>query len=329
MTYSTPTIPGRLRSRLASPTGTLLLGLAAVVLLLLLPGGWTVAIKGLAHEVLRPGQLAALALREHAERVTTAVKSHFQSAAELAELEEELGRLREENRRLDGALTAASAASEPPDDASEPLLGVRVIPARVLGHQARVFLAQVGLLDVGSTSGVRPESFVVEMPPLVDRGEDCGVESGQWVASGGCVWGKVVEVGRRTSTVRPITEPGYRDLVTLTGPDGKGRGPQGILEGTGEPLARVRLVAVTEPVAVGDLVWTASGKGLLPKPLLCGRVVRVELASGATHWGIWIEPTVNSADVEHAVVLQAEVVESGKPKAESGAGKHKQTEPRS
>ena len=198
----------------------------------------------------------------------------------------------------------------------------------MLGHQARVFLSKVGLLDVGSTSGVRPESFVVEMPPLVDRGEDCGVESGQWVASGGCVWGKVSRGGSATSTVRPITKPGYRDLVTLTGPDGKGRGPQGILEGTGEPLARVRLVAVTEPVAVGDLVWTASGKGLLPKPLLCGRVARVERPAGAAHWDIWIEPTVNAAEVQGTVILQAEVVESGKRKAESGAGKREQTKPR-
>jgi cell shape-determining protein MreC len=316
------------RSRLASPAGTLLAGLAAAVVLLLLPTGWTAAIKSVTAEVLRPGQLAALALREHADRAATAVASHFQSAGELADLQEELARLGEENRRLANALTAASAPSAPPDNAADRLLGVRAIPARVLGHQARVFLAQAGLLDVGSTSGVRPESFVVEMPPLVDRGADHNVEPGQWVASAGCVWGKILEVGRRTSTVRPITEPGYRDLVALTGPDGKGRGPQGILEGTGEPLARVRLVEVTEPVAAGDLVWTASGKGLLPKPLLCGRVTRVERAAGAAHWDIWMQPTVNAAEVERAVVLQAEVVESGNRKAEGGAGGHKQTEPR-
>jgi hypothetical protein len=99
-----------------------------------------------------------------------------------------------------------------------------------------------------------------------------------------------------------VTEPGYRDLVRL----GES-GPQGVLEGTGEPLARVRLVEVTEPVAMGDGVYSTAGKGFLPEPLLYGRVVRVERPVGAAHWEIWMEPAADPHQTEEVAVLRVEL----------------------
>ena len=149
---------------------------------------------------------------------------------------------------------------------------------------------------------------------LLDQGANCRLESEELVLAQGRVWGKIVEVGPQTSTVSTPCEPGFRDLVRLghvaqasclcgLPRAGSPCYVQGLLEGTGEPLARVRRVDVTEPVAVGDAVYTASDEGLLPQPLLYGFVVRVQRPVGATHWEIWMKPALDS-EPESVVVLR-------------------------
>ncbi|MHC4178136.1 MAG: rod shape-determining protein MreC [Planctomycetota bacterium] len=295
-----------LRTRLRPPAVSLAIGVLVSAVLALLPGRWTGSIRGAAATLLRPGQIAASGLRRHGTRATTRIKVHFQTAARLAEAEDELQGLRRDNRRL--AAELAAAQSRPPGPAGNPgddegrLLRTRCVPARVLGRQARAFLGRHHLLDVGTRAGIEPDALVVDCPRLIDRGRDAEIEPGQLLVAGRRVWGKVVEVGRNTSVVRGVTEPGYRDLVQLGDPPG----PQAMLEGTGEPLPRVRLVEVTEPVSIGDAVYTATGKGVLPVPLLCGRIVRLERPVGAAYWDIWMQPAV-AEEPERVAVLRTEL----------------------
>jgi cell shape-determining protein MreC len=319
--------------RLLTPAHALGLALAAAVLLALLPARWTDPLRSGAMTALRPAQQGAAALRQFSAQTSGRVRSHFQSADRLAEVEVELDRLREENYRLAAELTATQGrprvkgdspifvdtrtatvprpASADDDDPAGRLLLAQCIHARVLGRQARAFLARRQLIDVGAASGVEPGDLVVDLPALIDRGSDADLRPGQLVLSGRRVWGKIVHLGPNTSSVRGVTEPGYRDLVFLADPDhaepaSASRPIQGLLEGTGEPLARVRMVDVTAPVSVGDLVYTAAGKGLLPSPLLCGRIVRLEQPAGAAHWEIWMEPAV-SAEPDRVAVLRTEL----------------------
>jgi cell shape-determining protein MreC len=301
-------IPDRatLQTRLTTPSRLLAMGLLVSALLALLPGRWTAPTRGATAALLRPGQTAALGLRRRAARATTWVRCHFQAAGRLAEAEAELQRLAEENRRLAAELAVAQTRlSDPMDDAQnneDRLLSARCVPARVLGRQARAFLGRHHLLDVGSRDGIEPDALVVDAPGLIDRGRDAEIQPGQLVLAGRRIWGKIIELGSQTSVVRGVTEPGYRDLVQL----GSARGPQGILEGTGEPLARIRLVEVTQPVSVGDPVYAAAGKGVLTVPLLYGRIVRLERPVGAAHWDIWMQPAV-ADEPERVAVLRTEL----------------------
>jgi cell shape-determining protein MreC len=291
--------------RLTSPPAALAAGLALAVALMLAPDAWSTAMKGRATALLRPGQLAVSTVRRYGAGVVALAKSHFGTAAQLAESERRRERLAEENGLLAAELTVArSGPSDPtqsaPDDSFPPLLTSRCVEARVLGELARAFLGRRHLLDIGSQSGVQPGAPVVHAPPeIIDQGLGAGLEAGHLVLSRRRIWGKVVEVGRSTSVVRTVTEPDYRDLVQL-GPTG----PQGILEGTGGPLARVRLVEVTEPVAVGDPVYSAAGAGLLTEPLFYGQVVRLERPVGAAHWEIWIELAPDPKTTDHVAVLR-------------------------
>jgi cell shape-determining protein MreC len=284
------------------------MGLVLAVGLMLVPHRWSAAAKGHMLGLLRPGQVAVASLREHGSRLLARAAAHFDTAARLAEAELQRQRLAEENRRLTAelALTAGRQPRPPqPDDelCSDRLLNARCVEARVLGQLAQTFLGRHQLVDVGSQAGIQPDAPVVQGPPqLIDQGDDAGLQAGQLLLSRCRVCGKVVQVGRHTSLVQTLTEPGYRDLVRL------GRsGPEGILEGTGHPLPRIRLVEVTEPVTVGDPVYATAGKGVLPEPLLYGRVVRVERPAGAAHWDIWMEPAVDPARTDQLAVLRVEL----------------------
>jgi len=304
-------------SRLASPAAVLVVGLVVALMLILTPPCRVAPVKEAAAILLEPGQLGVRSLRKLSSRLTEWAKTHLHTAAKLTDAQHELRRLREENRRLADELTGlrkwrSHGEEDSIDKPADRLLKARCVSARVLGQQARTFLVRQHLLDVGSEAGVQAEAPVVDMRPLlIDCGSDASVQSGQLVLHQGRVWGKVVEVGSYTSAVRTLTEPGYRDLVRLASPnadpDASGKGPCGILEGTGESLARIRLIEVTEPVVVGDLVYNVAGKGVLPRPLLCGRVVRVERPVGAAHWGIWMEPVVDAGQPDRVAVLRVEL----------------------
>lgn len=295
-----------LTQRLFSPTAMLASALAAAVALAIAPARWTDPLRAATARALGPGQTVAIGAGRYADQVATRVKSHFQTASRLAELEDEVVALRQENQRLTAQRTAApngdARFSGQSDEDADRLLNVRCEPARVLGRQARAFLIRQHLLDIGTESGIQPDALVVDHPPLVDEGDDARLRVGQLVLSGRGVWGKIVQLGPHTSVIRTMTEPGYRDLVQI----GSAPNCRGILEGMGQRLARVRLVEVTQPVSMGDPVYAAAEKGILSAPLLYGTVARLERPVGAAHWDLWVEPAL-TGDPDRVVVLRIEL----------------------
>jgi cell shape-determining protein MreC len=318
----------RLMPRLFSPSGALIAAVAMAVVLAILPARWTDRPRQAAMAALRPGQVAATATRQYATQTIERVRCHFDSASRLADAEEESRRLRIENERLLVELAAArgQTASAGDDDPAGRLLASSRVPARVLGRQARAFLARRNLLDAGAAAGVDPGDLVVDCPTLIDRGSDAGLQPGQLVLAGRRIWGKIALLGPNTCTVRAITEHGYRDLVRLraadASPDAAAPPIEGMLEGTGERLARIRLVEVTAPVSLGDLVYAASMKGLTSAPLLYGRVTRLERPAGAAHWDIWMEPAV-AGEPDRVAVLRTEVNPLRVAKANEGVAGEK------
>ena len=292
------------RGRFGRPAARLAIALGLALVLLVLPECWTAPLKSGFRTVMVPGQKVAGAVRRRAERLTRLVQNQKDAAARLADTQEELQRLREENRRLTDELAAARSRSvgTGQGDIGDALLRPHCVDAHVLGQQALQFLERHDLLDIGANSGIEPGAIVI------DRGAEGRLQPGRLALAGSRIWGRVVEVGSQTSAVRTVTSAGYRDLVRIASEgEEPASGVEGILEGTGVSLARIRSVEITAPVAVGDLVWSASGKGLLPRALLYGRVVRVEQAPEAAHWEIWMRPCVDPNQLEHVAVLQAEL----------------------
>ncbi len=283
---------------------SLVIALTLALTLTVLPQSWLEPVKGWALASLRPGQRAVAAAASLVAAARTRVASHFAGAAELAASQKEIERLTTQNRRLSRRLEglerriAAVDAEQP--RAEHPLLTLSGIEARVLGWQARSYLARRQLLDVGSFDGVEPGALVLDGAAIVDRGQEHGLLPGQLALDAGHVWGRVVGVGPNVAVIRTLTAPGFRDVVRLRSP----RGPEGILEGSGEPLCRIRMVAVTEPVAPGDEVLSGSLAGLETPLPRYGVIERVERPIGAPHWDIWMRPARTASPPDRVVVVR-------------------------
>lgn len=307
-------------SRLLSPAILLGATVVAASVLAFLPASKTEPLRTAWRESLRPGQQiltnSAAWVREARDKIRGAgAGDNPQQVAELADavrrLELELlversrGQAHHPSTFANDAVVpnaeVAQASYETPAQGS-PLLTAQAIPARVLGSQAKAFLVARDMLDVGKSQAAQRGSLVVDADlsldatTVVDQGHTAGVNPNRLVLAGRRVWGRVADVGANTSTVQRVNDAGYRDLVQLASPY-EGRlhfSARGMLVGSGGRLCKIELVETTQPVIVGDLVFTADD-GVLDSPLLYGRVAKLQRQPGAAHWEIWMEPAIAAA----------------------------------
>jgi hypothetical protein len=291
---------------LTAPAAQLAVLIAMAPAMAMLPAPSVTALKAVAGGLLVPGQRQVARAREWTARQIEVVASARATADEHAALADTLRCERLRNSELEAALALSRAAGdERQDDARLVLAGL--VRARVLGRQARAFLDRADIIDCGGNDGLaRGDLALAEERPIVDQGADVGLAVDDLALAGRRVWGRLDEVGQHTASVRRATDRGFRDVVRLAQGDGaRGRATaRGVLEGTGEALARVRMVASTEPVSVGDYVLADALRGAVSAPLIYGRVVRVDREPGKTHWEIWMEPAVGPNEPKEIAVLR-------------------------
>ncbi len=325
---------------IVSPKTALAVSLVLAAGLMLAPKPLTQWLRDSWRETLLPGQRALQFAANAVDRQnTSATGGEFKAAdakAQIAQLNDEIQQLRlallvtqsiQVDSRNETVLSGDDRGNCPANSPMPPLLLSQTIPARVLGRQAKAFLQAREILDVGRSRGVAADAIVVDSDrrlfvnkstkidpqqtgsaqdaAILDQGRDGELQSGRFVLAGRRVWGKLAEVGRHTSTVQRATDAGYRDLVQVASlSEGKLRfQARGVVVGQGQPLCKIENIETSEPIAAGDLVFTADD-GVLDVPLLYGRVVRLERKPGAAHWEIWMEPSVpvNSPPAQVAVL---------------------------
>ena len=228
-------------------------------------------------------------------------------------LQQEIRRLQSQNAQLQTELDQARAASGSPfvAESAAPLFVPELLDARIVAvDDVSVAIQRASaqrVVDIGQTAGVVPADFVVsaEQTPqepsrlLIDQGDDAELHPDQPVFAGRCVVGKIQQVGRWTSSVLPVTDLEYRGRAQLMRRTSEGLvvGPEGIIAGDGKDGCRLNFIAATQPVSVGDEVYTAAAGTPLPMPMYYGRVIAVSLAEGAPYWEIQVRPaeTLNHA----------------------------------
>ena len=206
------------------------------------------------------------------------------AAAPVAELAGEIARLR--------AALARAERDAAFGGAGDPLVGPAWLTAEALGGAAgRGRVRSLLIAAVGREGAATDAAGLNGDLPAVDAGADRQVRAGDLVVRGGAVVGRVDAAGRWTATVRPLTDPDFRLVVTV--PDAAGGESQAVLAGAGGGRCVLRHLPTRAAVRAGAVVTCGAaetGGAALPVGVVesaepgGGAVVRplAELAADAT-----------------------------------------------
>lgn len=285
---------------------------AVAIVCMVLPTNLQSEIRATANDLLRPGQelVRPLVVRTRSEAAATNSVVGADSG-ELLRLQEQLRQQAIREANLREQLKFAGTNGRFPYDAtsSERLIVHELLQARVLGRERELDGASPLLLDLGSASGAKKGAFVVRTDsPVLDQGTDSGIRAGQPVYAGRCVLGRIVRTGRWTSAVQLISDPKYASRAQLLRETNQGFkfGAECMLEGQGDGTCRLSGVPSTEPVAVGDSVYTGGRTARFPAPMFYGTVTEARLESDQ-RWLIVVKPQLNADDVRDVAVLREQL----------------------
>lgn len=237
----------------------------------------------------------------------------------IEETEQELAAARQEVRSLVARLAEAQQENATlrmlgtdagRSSSGEPLLTQSVVRATVLGPDSVDAIRSGLLIARGADGDVRENSLVLEEThPLIDQGAASGLGEGQPLLAGRCLVGRIVRSGRWVSSVLPVSDPEFRGLARIVRrtPEGGLDSGEGLLEGAGGGLCRLKHVPSTCAVSPGDHVYSSGGDALSSGSLYYGEVIRAELTDGASHWEIVVKPAVEWARLKTVQVVQTEM----------------------
>lgn len=286
-------------------------GLVAIACMIL-PAPAQIRIRATMNDVLAPGQVAASSL---VHQLTAAPKSaNVEDSlspdlrSRVLELELALRRqqLKEAGLREELELTRKTGVSPFLPSTSSRLLRQELLQARVLGRERDLIGSPSLLLDLGSSDGAVREAFVVHSAdPVLDQGTSAGIATGQPVYAGRCVLGRITRTGRWTSAVQLTTNTQYSARAQLLRKTDAGSqfGAEGIITGLGDGTCRLTGIPYTEPVSVGDSVYTGGRSARFPEPMYYGQVVKVSMESGQ-RWTIIVKPHLDVDQIREVAVLR-------------------------
>lgn len=277
-----------------------------------LPTATSQQLKDHVRSLLVPGQRMAWSALKSLRRWGLVWQERNDHAVELAGLRERVQRLEELNEAWQARLARHDFSVSPDAQQPAPLVSAQAIETRVLGEQSQTFLARMAIVILHETARSTVGSMALDAGEvLIDQGDNASLSASGLALEGGRVWGKVVEVGPQTASIRRSNSAGYRGLVQIVDRADHGNRPlaHGVLEGTGDALCQIRMVDARAPVSVGDLVLAAEERTLTDVPLVYGRIVRAELKPGAAHWQLWMKPAIADELPQTLTILQPQVNE--------------------
>lgn len=214
----------------------------------------------------------------------------------IAELQSQL------SRTADNRLAGTSPASEPR------LLQVGHVTARVIGQErGDAERTASRLIQCGAVQGIADSDLVIEpallseftdqrRSALLDQGARLGIAADLPVLSGETLVGRVKAVGQLASTVQLVTDPQFRigAQILRSTRSGPVFGAVGVYCGGEGGVGRLDFVAATEPVAVGDAVYTDEQVAGSRVRMRIGAIIRAELKPGEPHWELAVQPELTS-----------------------------------
>jgi len=149
---------------------------------------------------------------------------------------------------------------------------------------------------IGARVSARTPDYLANIL-YVDRGSKHGVGVNSPVISGNGIVGRVLLVTEFYSQVELITNPDASVGAML----GESRTP-GILTGTGDELLTLNYIGNTQPVNVGEIVFSSGLDGIFPKGIVVGEVVVSERGNDIFR-EIKVKPAIDMIRLEEVAIL--------------------------
>ncbi|MFH1078636.1 MAG: rod shape-determining protein MreC [Patescibacteria group bacterium] len=197
-------------------------------------------------------------------------------------------------------------------------LAVDYVRLRSLEEENRSLRALTGFLDRSGYDSVPARIIARSADPrdatiLIDRGSRDGVEEGMAVvAEEGIFVGKVTSLKERIATVTLVSDTASRVAAASPGRERL----FGLVEGSGNRVARLTLVPQQESLERDDVIVTAGTEEKIPPNLLIGLVNDVDGKPTDPFKSASLEPLANVDRLDLVIVLRPEAL---RPTKEGGA----------
>ncbi|MBU0634926.1 MAG: rod shape-determining protein MreC [Candidatus Omnitrophica bacterium] len=147
--------------------------------------------------------------------------------------------------------------------------------------------------------GKEPSNWLDSL--IIDRGITDGIYLNQPVMNFAGVIGKIIEVDTETAKVLLISDINSRVVVKI-----QRTRQEGMLEGLGRGLCRLKYLPPDAELKTGDVVVTTGMGGVYPKGLVVGKVEGVRIKQGESYKSCIIRPEVPLSDIEEVLCLKSD-----------------------
>jgi rod shape-determining protein MreC len=132
---------------------------------------------------------------------------------------------------------------------------------------------------------------------IINRGENDGVQKGQFVLGDNSIIGTISDVSRRTAKVELVTEATSNMAAEI-------RGLKTVVRGYGKNSAKVQLVPTKHKVEIGDNVYACKKAGLLDTPMIMGIVTQCKRDDeNPLLWDITVKPVCDIQKLSEVAVI--------------------------
>ena len=132
---------------------------------------------------------------------------------------------------------------------------------------------------------------------IINRGQDDGLQKGQFVLGDNSIIGTISDVSPRTAKVELITQTTSSIAVEIDG-------LKALIRGDGKNSAKVQLVSTKHEIKIGENVYACKKPGMLDTPMIIGTVAQCKTADeNPLLWDITVKPACDIQKLSETAVI--------------------------
>ncbi|MBU1043800.1 MAG: rod shape-determining protein MreC [Candidatus Omnitrophica bacterium] len=152
---------------------------------------------------------------------------------------------------------------------------------------------------VSRVIGKEPNNWLNSL--IIDKGSLQGISINQPVMNFSGLIGKIIEVNPKSAKVLLISDVNSRVVVLV-----QSTRDEGMLEGIGKGLCRLKYLSVDSELKLGDVVVSAGLGGVYPKGLVVGKIESIKIERGGIYKSCIVKPLSSLTGLEEVLCIESD-----------------------